>query len=91
MLKEGGTTPADRIAWAWKTATNRTATPEEIAVLSGLLSRHQQAFEKDAKQPETFLTIGLKPVEQGIAKAELAAYTSVARAILNLHETVTRP
>ena len=91
MLKEGGTTPADRIAWAWKTATNRTATPEEIGVLSGLLSRHQQAFEKDAKQPETFLTIGLKPVEQGIAKAELAAYTSVARAILNLHETVTRP
>ncbi len=90
MIKEGGPTAESRIAWAWKLATSRTASADEIKILTELLAKHQQEFA-NSKTLDAFLTIGLKPVEKTPTKAELAAYTSVARAILNLYETVSRP
>ncbi|MEI7929731.1 MAG: DUF1553 domain-containing protein, partial [Verrucomicrobiales bacterium] len=47
MVKEGGNTPADRIAWAWKTATARPAKPAEIATLSALYDKHLATFTAD--------------------------------------------
>jgi hypothetical protein len=90
MQKEGGATPETRIAWAWKLATGRGASPEETGLLSGLLRKHLADFQKDAKTAESALAVGYKPVDADSAKVELAAYASVARAILNLHETITR-
>jgi hypothetical protein len=34
--------------------------------------------------------VGQAPVAKDVDAAELASWTSVARAILNLHETITR-
>ena len=36
------------------------------------------------------LTIGISPPAKDTPPPELAAYTSIARVLLNLHETVTR-
>jgi hypothetical protein len=36
------------------------------------------------------LKVGAAPSPPAVAPAELAAWTSVARAVMNLHETVTR-
>jgi hypothetical protein len=36
------------------------------------------------------LKLGFAPVLDGLDHAELAAWTSVGRLILNLHETITR-
>jgi hypothetical protein len=36
------------------------------------------------------LAVGQAPAAPGVDPAELAAWTSVARVILNLHEAVTR-
>jgi hypothetical protein len=36
------------------------------------------------------LGVGDAPVPAGLDPAELAAWTSVARVLLNLHETITR-
>ena len=90
MLKEGGSTPADRIAWAWKTATARAAKPAEIATLSALFAKHLAAYTADTKSSDALLNIGISPQGRDAAKSEIAAYTSVARVILNLHETITR-
>ena len=90
MIKEGGNTPADRIAWAWKTATARAAKPAEIATLSALYDKHLATFTADASNADALLNIGLAPQGRDGAKSEIAAYTSVARVILNLHETITR-
>ena len=90
MIKEGGNTPADRIAWAWKTATARAAKPAEIATLSALYDKHLATFTADASNADALLNIGLAPQGRDGAKSETAAYTSVARVILNLHETITR-
>jgi hypothetical protein len=90
MLKEGGATPETRLAWAWKQATARAAKPEEIAPLRSLLEGHLTRFQQDPRAAEALLKVGQSPFPEKISAPDLAAYTSVARALLNLHETITR-
>jgi len=90
MLKEGGSTPESRIAWAWREATGRAPKDIEVQTLRGLLDRQIASVSKDATAPAELLKIGYAPAPKETPQTELAAYTSVARAILNLHETVTR-
>jgi hypothetical protein len=90
ILREGGATSQDRIAWAWRQATARPAKPDELATLAALLDKHLARYGQDAPAAEAALKVGYAPAPDDLPKAELAAYTSVARAILNLHETITR-
>jgi Protein of unknown function (DUF1553)/Protein of unknown function (DUF1549)/Planctomycete cytochrome C len=91
MLKDGGVTPGTRIAWAWKQATGRLPKEEELTALVTLLSRHLAAFSTEPKDAASLLGVGYSPAPKDVPAGELAAYTSVGRVILNLHETVTRP
>ncbi len=90
ILQEGGTTPEARIAWAWREATGRAAQPAEIETLRALLEKQRTALAQNADAAGEILKVGHAPAPGKIPPADLAAYTAVARAILNLHETVTR-
>jgi hypothetical protein len=88
ILKEGKT-PAERIDAAYRRALSRPAKPDEVKVLEGLLEKHLAEFKKDPEGAKKLLAVGIAPSPASDA-AELAAWTSVARTILNLHEAVTR-
>jgi hypothetical protein len=47
-------------------------------------------YKQNASAADDLLAVGFSPVPTGLNRVELAAWTSVARIILNLHETVTR-
>jgi hypothetical protein len=47
-------------------------------------------YSAEPAAAEQLLTIGAHPAPAQVNRAELAAWTSAARTILNLHETVTR-
>jgi hypothetical protein len=64
--------------------------PEETAALRALLDKHLGEFRADAAAAQAYVKTGRSPVPDGIDAAELAAWTDVARALLNLHETITR-
>lgn len=89
IMKEG-TTTAERLNAAYRRALSRKARPEEIKVLEGLLAKHLAEFKKDPESAKKLLAVGLAPAPANVDAAELAAWTSVARVILNLHEAVTR-
>jgi hypothetical protein len=91
MIKEGGSSLEDRLRWGWKEATGRAAKPDEIDVLVRLVERHRAQFSADSKDAELLLKVGFSPAPAEPERNELAAYTSAARAILNLHEVITRP
>jgi hypothetical protein len=55
-----------------------------------LLGRHYDQYTADPAAARALLGVGDLPAPAGIEPAELAAWTSVARVILNLHETITR-
>ena len=58
--------------------------------MSEMLERHLEDYSKDPKSAEEILKTGLYPVRTDIDRSELAAWTHVARVLLNLHETITR-
>jgi hypothetical protein len=81
---------ADRFDWAFREAFARPATEEEKAILTGLLDRARSRFHRDQAAADELLATGIAPNPAKADEAELAAWTSVARALLNKHELVMR-
>jgi hypothetical protein len=90
ILKEGGPTPGERLNWAYRQALSRPIKPEEAQILTALHRKHLDEFTADAKAAQQLVSTGQRPVAKDVDVAELAAWTSVARVILNLHEMITR-
>jgi hypothetical protein len=79
-----------RITWAFQQALQRQPTAGEMKTLSSLFTKHLTDYQKDAAAAEALLQTGASPAPATLNKPELAAWTHIARVLLNLHETVTR-
>jgi hypothetical protein len=90
IQKDGGSSPVERLTWAWRQALQRSPSPHELATLQALFEKHLADYSKDAASADSLLATGTSPVPMDVNKPELAAWTSVARTILNLHEVITR-
>lgn len=90
ILREGGTTVRDRLRFAFREALSRQPRPDEYRILGNLLADHAREYSADAGAAEQLLATGNRPVPEDLRRDELAAWTSVARVIFNLHETITR-
>jgi hypothetical protein len=90
IVKEGGTDDAQRLAFAFSTALNRAPAAGESDLLLALYHKHLEEYKADADAAEALKSIGEAPAPSDIDASELAAWTSIARVILNLHETITR-
>jgi hypothetical protein len=90
MMKEGGTVPDERITFAFRLATARRPSAAELGVLTELFDTQLAAFRRDARAAEKLLKVGESPRDRTLDTAELAAWSTVASAILNLDETVTK-
>ena len=65
-------------------------TADEMKTLSSLFTKHLADYQKDPAAAESLLKTGAAPVAAISNQPELAAWTHIARVLLNLHETVTR-
>lgn len=90
IVKEGGDTIRDRAVWAFETALARKPTEDELQLLADLYRRHLDQYSDDGVAARLLLGVGETARPENADLAELAAWTSVTRAILNLHETITR-
>jgi hypothetical protein len=90
IMKEGGKTPEEQVAFAFRLATARKPKAEETAVLLGLFRAQAQAFRTNAAAAAKLLSVGESGQDKTLDTTELAAWTMVAGAILNLDETVTK-
>lgn len=90
IMKEGGADRASRIDFAFRTAVGRPATPGEVQLLTKLHAKHLAEYSADKTLAAAVLTNGEGAASADLDSAEVAAWTSVARVILNLHEVVTR-
>jgi mono/diheme cytochrome c family protein len=90
VIREAGTDPSTRLDRAFRLALARPPHPEEAAIFARLLLKHQRQYQDDPAAARDLLGIGDAPAPAGVDPAELAAWTSVNRVLLNLHETITR-
>jgi hypothetical protein len=89
-LLEGGKDDKQRIAYAFRLATSRPPSNKEIGVLRSLLKGRLQVYRKDPQSALKLLSVGESPRDRTLNAADLAAWTTVASAILNLDETITK-
>ncbi len=90
MLKEGGTTAEQRLAWAFRVVTSRQPSDKEVQVLARHLTKQLNAFKRDAEAVKKLLSVGEKRNDDKLDKAELAAYATTASLLLNLDEAITK-
>jgi len=80
----------DRVNWAFERALDREPTIEERRILTDLYRKSLEQFQHSSADAVALIHEGEAPVPTDLKPAELAAMTTVARAVLNLHETITR-
>jgi hypothetical protein len=90
ILKECSGTPEERVNWAWRQVLQRAPDVDEMELVMPLFRRQLEAYKVGSAAADEFLKFGLTPFPIDLDKAELAAWTHVARILLNLHETITR-
>ncbi|OWK39738.1 PSD1 and planctomycete cytochrome C domain-containing protein [Fimbriiglobus ruber] len=85
-----GDTPDARLTYAFRRATSRAPTVDELKVLRAGFDRRLAAFRKTPDAAKKLLAVGTHKSDAKLDAAELAAYTMAASVILNLDETVTK-
>jgi cytochrome c553 len=90
ILRQGGKESGDRLAWAFREALSRPPRADEVQTLSALLEKERSLYAADPASAGELVKIGLSPSPKDLNVSELAAWTNIARVILNLHETITR-
>lgn len=89
VIKESSGDDSARLNWLWREVLQRSPTNRERATLLKLLQKHRAEFRADVPAATAFGKVGLQPAT-GADPAELAAWSSVTRVVMNLHEFITR-
>jgi len=96
-LKEGGTNDEKRLNYMFRRALSRLPARRESAELLGLLNRQRDRFIAGELNPWNFVADDPdkpfplpKSARTPVRMEDMAAWTVVARALLNLDETITK-
>lgn len=84
------TSAEDRLTLAFRTATGRQPTPNELATLGKVLHKIHARYQADPAGASKLIHVGDSPPDAALNPVELAAYTGVMNLILNLDEVVTK-
>ncbi len=89
-ISEGGQTPADRIAFLYRTVLSRKPEAEESQLVGQAFETQLKLFQAEPEAAAKAIRVGESAPKKIAPDAETAAWTLVANLILNLDETVTR-
>ena len=89
-LANGGKGFNATLEWIFDRALNRGPRAEERAVLRGLYERNLKRFAADTAAARDLLGEGAAPLPANADAVHVAAIATVTRAVLNLHELITR-
>ncbi len=90
ILGECAGSTRDRVTWAWRRALQRAPRTEELETMERLFDKHWKVYRDNPEAAAALIKVGASPAPDSLDQADLAAWTHVARVLLNLHETITR-
>jgi len=85
-----GATAGERIAWGFRSATQRAPDGEELRVLLAGYERRLERFKASPQSAVKLLGRGEAKVSEKLSPVELAAMTTVAGVLLNLDEVINK-
>lgn len=86
IMREAGDSDAQRVTFAWRHALCRTPDAQEREMLQQLVTRIRQHYESTEASAEELASIGISKAPDDIPVKELAVWTNLARAVLNVNE-----
>jgi hypothetical protein len=89
-LKQAKNSLTSRASMAFQIATSRVPSESELAVLTRLATQQAAHFKKAPNEAQELLSNGESPYDRSLPAAELATWTVVASAILNLDEMISK-
>ena len=90
ILQAGAASDSARLDFAFQQAFSRNPVASERELLLGFLGRQRKVFQADPESAGKLLSVGIWEAPAKLDQVELAAWTSVARALFNKHEFITR-
>jgi hypothetical protein len=81
---------AERLARLFRRCTGRTPETSEVAELTAALDGFRRRYREAPEDAEKLVHVGEAPAIDGLAPDELAAWTLIASAVLNLDATISR-
>jgi hypothetical protein len=90
MLAEGGKSDDAQLGFAFRVATGRAATADELALLRASLKKYQARFQQSPAAAEEYVSHGEATRNKSLDVVDLAAHTAVASIILNMDETISK-
>jgi hypothetical protein len=82
--------PVDQLEYGFRLATSRLPNEREKSVLHRLFMERMAYYNKEPKAAKALLSVGESRLQENLPEAEHAAWITVARALLNLSETITK-
>jgi hypothetical protein len=90
VITHGGPHPEDRLCYAFRGVTSRVPERDEREILVRLYQQQMTRFAGDHEAAQRLIGVGESPRGRELDSVELAAWTAVAHALLNLDEIITR-
>ena len=91
LIREGGDSVEKRIEYGFRLVTSRMPAEEEATLIHEVYQHQFERFSQDGEAAQSLLNIGESKLETSQTDlAELAAWTSACRLLLNLDETITK-
>jgi hypothetical protein len=89
-MRQAPADPHGQIRWVYRRVLGRDPDTAAAEALRALYDAHAARYRDQRNEAERVVTIGNAPMAADLDVSQLAAFTSVCRVLLNLHETITR-
>jgi hypothetical protein len=90
MMTEGGESDDSQLEFAFRSATGRAPTADELAVLGESLKKYTALFQQSQAAAEEYVSHGESSRNKSLEVVDLAAHAAVASIILNMDETISK-
>ena len=90
LLNSDMKTDEARITQAIRQALSREPNEQEIKILASLTQQQRSHYQAHPEAAKELIAVGLSPVNDSLDPIETAALLSATRAIMNMHEFITR-
>ncbi|MED5382048.1 MAG: PSD1 and planctomycete cytochrome C domain-containing protein [Verrucomicrobiota bacterium] len=90
VLRDGGATAESRLTLLHRLVCGRRPTERELGLLSVALAELRADYRAEPEAAQRLMEIGESPHDPSLDVAELAAYASLANAVLGTDEAITR-
>jgi hypothetical protein len=89
-LKDGGTTPQERLNYVAQRLLARSLKANELKVCESILADLEKTYRENTADAEALVAVGESKCDSPVDKSELAAYTMAVNQLMNLDEVLTK-